>query len=119
MTKIHPIYERETALITQAFVNILEADSKDRLPAVCCTFFDMKTRMAAAASSKCPKIDADYFAFFLDSFSEDTVDLLCSGLSPGSEKCVKALERIPQNVNGTRTEFTGFVLPLLLVLDSL
>jgi hypothetical protein len=117
VTKIHPLMNEAVEVMTQKFVTILEVDSKDRLPGVCCTFFKFKARLLTAAATKCPKVDVDYFQFFLDGFSGDVVDLLCNGLSHGSEKCTKTLEKIPPVNNSTG--FTSFIPPLLLILDSL
>ena len=119
VTKIHDIMNEEVANMTQTFIDVQEMNVKDRLPAVCCTFFKFKANMTESAAKKCPTEDVDFFNFFLDGFSGDTVDLLCSGLSHGSEKCIQVLNKISRDENKTRTEFLSFVPPLLLVLDSL
>lgn len=119
VTKIHDIMNEKAADMTQAFIDVLQLDVKDRLPGVCCTFFQFKANMTESAGKRCPKEDVDFFNFFQDGFSGDTVDLLCSGLSHGSEKCIQTLNKISRDENKTRTEFTFFIPPLLLVLDSL
>ena len=111
------------ANLTHTFMQVLKmSDSKDKLPGVCCLFFRYREDVSKAALKVCPKIDVDYFLSFMDGFSEDTVNLLCAGLVHGSQKCQQAVNKIPtlsQRSLRAKPEFSSFIPPLLLILNSL
>jgi len=119
--KIHDLVNVRVIQVANTFLRMLEINTNDRLAGICCIFFDFKDELITAAAAKCPKQDVDYFNMFLDGFSGDILDLLCSSFPAGSEKCQRAIQKIPKrNVSENETsEFTSMIPPLLLVLDSL
>ena len=98
--------------------SIFLTDNKKKIPSACCNFFATMKKVLEIGATQCTKDQVNYLKFFLESFSNDVLELLCAGITLESEKC-KTLEIPPKNVTSSLVKNDSFMPALLVLLDGL
>lgn len=97
--------------------HVAKMDSKIMLNGVCCRWFDFESELDKVAKDSCSEEDAAYFKTFVHNFSNDIVELLCSGITVGSDTCTKLV--LPEEKIEVTEEPISFIPGLLTILVNL
>ncbi|KAI1277983.1 hypothetical protein HDE_14542 [Halotydeus destructor] len=85
--------------------------TKDKLVGLCCAYYSSFDKMLTESRKHCSETDAKYFYDFLNNFSIDAVELLCSNIASNSATC-RTIEYPEQTIGDTASIS---VIPALLV----
>lgn len=93
-------------------------DSTTKITAACCTYFNRSTALTNTGRSVCDAQRTEYLDSFMRGFAGDVLDLICSGMTPESEKC-RSLVLPPVDVTNDVPYVESFVPALLLLMSSM
>ncbi|KAI1277986.1 hypothetical protein HDE_14548 [Halotydeus destructor] len=91
-------------------------DTKKKIPAICCGYYQLQTELRAASRKMCSDSDADYLVEYVNNLAGDVLDLLCSATKPGSEEC-RTLVYPNQRLKDEPS--VSYIAPLIKILESL
>jgi len=96
-----------------------KVDNKQKLPILCCKFYDFRHCVAKGfdrvGAEVCPDTSRQYFARIADAFQSDVFDLICGSYEDSSDKCASVV--VPQVDASEDTK--SFIRPLRGVLRSI
>lgn len=87
------------------------------LNGVCCRWFNFEAELDKVARGACSEEDAAYFKMFVHNFSNDIVELLCSGITIESDTCTNLV--LPKEKIEVTEKPISFIPSLLTVLVNL